>query len=75
MGAYNHTASYVQWGTVPCAYIQVVYACAGSDDIDDGVHSADFVKMDLVDRNVVNLGLGVAKELECSDGSSLDWLI
>ena len=74
MGAHNHTAADVQWGGVPCTDIQMVNTCAGGDDIDDRVHCADFMKMNLVDRDIMNLGLGVAEQLEHTDGSPLDRL-
>jgi hypothetical protein len=49
--------------------------CAGRDDIDDGIHCTNFVKVDLVDRDVVNLCFGVAEALEGSNSCQLDGLV
>ena len=50
-------------------------SCAGSDDIYDGIDCADFVKVNLADRGVVNLRLCVAEKLEGADRSPLHRLI
>lgn len=44
------------------------------DDVDDGVYRTDFVEVDLVDRNVVNLRFGVAEQIEGAERGELDGL-
>ena len=42
-----------------------------ADDVDDGVDGADFVQVNLVDRHVVDRGLGLAEALEQRLGAGL----
>ena len=43
-----------------------------ADDIDDRIDGADFVKVNLVGRGVVNLGLGLGERFEYRDRAMFD---
>jgi hypothetical protein len=72
MGADDGAAADVDGRAVPGADVEMMDARAGGDDIDDGVHGADLVEVDVVDGDVVDLRFGVAKQFEREDGRLLD---
>lgn len=45
---------------------------AGRDDVDDRVHGANLVEMDVLDRDVVDFGFGVTQQIEGANGALLD---
>ena len=59
MGALDHAAADVDRGGVPCVDVEVVDAGGGADDVDDGIYSADFVEVNVVDGDVVDFRLGI----------------
>ena len=56
--AHHHAAADVHRRAVPGADLQMMNARARRDDVDDGIHRADLVKVDLIDRHVVDLRFG-----------------
>ena len=57
---------------MPLPDVEVHNAGRGRDDIDDGIDRADLMKVDLVDRDVVDLRLGGAKQLKSANSKRLD---
>lgn len=55
--AVNGASADVQRRAVPALDVECVDSGAGSDDIDDGIDGADFMKVNFFDADVVNLGL------------------
>ena len=83
VGALDHAAADVEWRAVPverlagvreCLLVEVLDASACADDIDDGVDRANFVEVDLFERDVVDFGFGRAEQLEGGDGEVLHGL-
>ncbi len=67
VGAVDHASAYVERGTVPTVplvYGESVDACAGRDDVYDGVDCAYLVEVDLLDVYVVDFGFGGSEEFE-----------
>ncbi len=57
-------AAHVQWRARKLLDAKPMKADAGSDDIDNRVHGADFVKMNLLQRHIVHSRLSFAQLLE-----------
>ena len=58
MLGHDSAAAYVDGGGADFIDVQQVEGDAGSDDIGDGIRSADFVEMDLFYGYAVNFGFG-----------------
>ena len=67
MRALHRAAADVQWRADNLIDAQRLGAHRGADDVDHRVHRADFVKVNLLDVAVVNLGFGRAQRLEDRD--------
>ncbi len=61
MCANYHAAANIQRGTVPLTDLQMVYPSTCRNDVDNRIYCANFVKVDLFDRNIVYLRLRVTK--------------
>jgi hypothetical protein len=70
VSAINHASANIERGGVPGVNGEGMNARTGGDDVDDGVDGADFVEMDLLDVNVMNLRLAGAEKLERADGGA-----
>ncbi len=57
---------------MPCADAEMMNSGAAGHDVDDGIHRAHLMEVDLIDRNVVNFGLRVPQQLEGPDCQILD---
>lgn len=62
--AFDGSCTDVYGRRVPGIYLQMVDPSAGGDDIDDGIDRTDFVKVDLLDWNIVNLCFRLAEQLK-----------
>ena len=67
MGHFCRAAADVQRRAGEFLDAERVEADAGADDVHDGVHGADFVEMNFLERNVMDRGFGFAEFVE--DGS------
>ncbi len=62
--AVHHAPTHIEGGAIPGTDLQGMHTRGGGDNVDDGVHGADFVKVDLLHGHVVNLGFGVPEQLK-----------
>jgi len=81
VGAVDHAAAYVEWGTEPldrtsgfnsCLIFYGVDAGGGGDDVDDGIDGAYFVEVDFFYGDVVDLCFACAEEFKGVDCGLLD---
>jgi hypothetical protein len=68
VGAVDEAASDVDGRTIPALDIERGNADGGAGDVDDGIDGAYFVKMYLVEWQIVDGGFGLAEELEGAKG-------
>jgi hypothetical protein len=68
VGAVDEAAADVDGRTIPALDAERSEADSGAGDIDDSVDGAYFVKMYLVERQIVDGGFGFAEELEGAEG-------
>ena len=64
MLGFHRAAADVDGGNVDLLDAQQVQRNAGPDDIGNGIHRADFVKVNLFDRDAVDLRFGLAQLLQ-----------
>src|SRR5258708_16985280 len=68
MRADHRAAANVQWRTNPFIHAQSFRADRGAYDIDNRVNGADFMEMNFLDVNIVNLCFHRAKRFKNPDG-------
>jgi hypothetical protein len=74
VSADDGAAANVERRAEPLIDLEMMDAGGGGDDVNDGIDRADFVEVNLVDGDVVDLRFGVAEELKGADGEELDGL-
>ncbi len=60
----HHSATNIERRRHDAVGAEPLQGVHGADDVDDGVEGADFMEVDLLDRHVVNRGLGFRQALE-----------
>ena len=69
MLAFYRTAAHVERRGKPAANAEGFAARSGAHDVDDRVYRAHFVEVNLLDRDGVNRGFGLAQQLKGAAGS------
>ena len=61
MRHFHSATADVQWRTGKFLNAEGVESDAGANNVNDGVHGADFVKVNLFERHIVDMGFGFAE--------------
>jgi len=69
--AVNGSAAYVERGCKPSVHTERLGPSRGADNVNDGIHRANLVEVNLFDGHGMDGGLGFAQQLEGADRTLL----